>query len=139
MDALPGIGHACGHNLIAIAGVVVAIAVKQNKALTRSDECADIFSKTFGPVDCDFGIKNASTDFGNITYAIPSLHPSFAIPTRGSNHTPEFTEAAATEEAHQACINMSITIAAIGLRLLADHAFANKASRYIPLSQVYQI
>ena len=28
MDALPGIGHACGHNLIAVAGVAVAIAVK---------------------------------------------------------------------------------------------------------------
>ncbi|THH13534.1 hypothetical protein EW146_g6688 [Bondarzewia mesenterica] len=28
MDALPGIGHACGHNLIAMAGVAIAIAVK---------------------------------------------------------------------------------------------------------------
>ncbi|KAH9479424.1 Peptidase M20 domain-containing protein 2 [Psilocybe cubensis] len=28
MDALPGIGHACGHNLIAISGVGVAIALK---------------------------------------------------------------------------------------------------------------
>ena len=28
MDALPGIGHACGHNLIAIAGVAIACAVK---------------------------------------------------------------------------------------------------------------
>ena len=28
MDALPGIGHACGHNLIAIAGVAVACGVK---------------------------------------------------------------------------------------------------------------
>jgi metal-dependent amidase/aminoacylase/carboxypeptidase family protein len=28
MDALPGIGHACGHNLIAIAGVAVALAAK---------------------------------------------------------------------------------------------------------------
>ena len=28
MDALPGIGHACGHNLIAIAGVAVALAIK---------------------------------------------------------------------------------------------------------------
>lgn len=28
MDALPGLGHACGHNLIAIAGVGVAIGVK---------------------------------------------------------------------------------------------------------------
>ena len=28
MDALPGVGHACGHNLIAIAGVAVALAIK---------------------------------------------------------------------------------------------------------------
>ncbi|KAH0831180.1 hypothetical protein J3R83DRAFT_13757 [Lanmaoa asiatica] len=28
MDALPGIGHACGHNLIGIAGVAVACAAK---------------------------------------------------------------------------------------------------------------
>ena len=28
MDALPGIGHACGHNLIAISGVGVALGVK---------------------------------------------------------------------------------------------------------------
>ncbi|KAF5383562.1 hypothetical protein D9615_003763 [Tricholomella constricta] len=28
MDALPGIGHACGHNLIAICGLGIAIAVK---------------------------------------------------------------------------------------------------------------
>ena len=28
MDALPDIGHACGHNLIAIAGVAIACALK---------------------------------------------------------------------------------------------------------------
>ena len=28
MDALKGIGHACGHNLIGIAGVAVALALK---------------------------------------------------------------------------------------------------------------
>jgi metal-dependent amidase/aminoacylase/carboxypeptidase family protein len=28
MDALPGVGHACGHNLIAMAGVAVALAIK---------------------------------------------------------------------------------------------------------------
>lgn len=29
MDALPGIGHACGHNLIAICGLGIAVAVKE--------------------------------------------------------------------------------------------------------------
>ncbi|KAI8071954.1 hypothetical protein BDF21DRAFT_366297 [Thamnidium elegans] len=28
-DALPGVGHACGHNLIAISGVACALAIKQ--------------------------------------------------------------------------------------------------------------
>ncbi|KAG5638558.1 hypothetical protein H0H81_011904 [Sphagnurus paluster] len=29
MDALPGIGHACGHNLIAICGLGIAVGVKE--------------------------------------------------------------------------------------------------------------
>ena len=28
MDALPGLGHACGHNLIAVSGVAIALALK---------------------------------------------------------------------------------------------------------------
>jgi metal-dependent amidase/aminoacylase/carboxypeptidase family protein len=28
MDALPNIGHACGHNLIAVSGIAIACAVK---------------------------------------------------------------------------------------------------------------
>jgi metal-dependent amidase/aminoacylase/carboxypeptidase family protein len=28
MDALPGIGHACGHNLIAVIGVAAAVGLK---------------------------------------------------------------------------------------------------------------
>ena len=35
MDALPGVGHACGHNLIAIAGIAIACAIKD--ALQRWD------------------------------------------------------------------------------------------------------
>ena len=35
MDALPGVGHACGHNLIAMAGVAVACGIKA--ALVKLD------------------------------------------------------------------------------------------------------
>ena len=35
-DALPGIGHACGHNLIAEVGVAAAIGVKA--AMQKSDK-----------------------------------------------------------------------------------------------------
>ena len=35
MDALPGIGHGCGHNLIAMAGVAIALAIRA--ALEKHD------------------------------------------------------------------------------------------------------
>jgi len=35
MDALPGIGHGCGHNLIAMAGVATALALRA--ALEKHD------------------------------------------------------------------------------------------------------
>lgn len=35
MDALPGIGHGCGHNLIAMAGVAIALALRA--ALEKHD------------------------------------------------------------------------------------------------------
>lgn len=40
MDALAGIGHACGHNLIAAGGVAVALALKE--ALVQTDTAGKI-------------------------------------------------------------------------------------------------
>ncbi|KAH9885255.1 hypothetical protein C8Q73DRAFT_660097 [Cubamyces lactineus] len=101
--------------------------LRQNKAL--SDEFADVFTKTVGPVDYEYGISHASTDFGNVTYALPALHPSFAIPTSGGNHTIAFTEAAAGEDAHAACLKISQSLAAVGIRLLTDDHFFQKVCK----------
>lgn len=40
MDALPGIGHACGHNLIAIGGVAAALGVRA--ALEKSGKAGTV-------------------------------------------------------------------------------------------------
>jgi amidohydrolase len=97
--------------------------LRQNRAL------ADTFARTFrcktGPIDYEWGISSASTDFGNITYALPSIHPGFSIPTEsnGGNHTPAFTSAAATPEAHQACLEVCKALALTGLRVIGDDQF----------------
>lgn len=54
-----------------------------------------------------------------------------AIPTipDGGNHTPAFAEAAATEKAHEVCLNTSKALAAVGMRVLTDDMFLAKASR----------
>ena len=42
----------------------------------------------------------ASTDMGNVSHIIPSIHPGFAIGTKEVNHTKKFNEATNTPKAH---------------------------------------
>ena len=60
-----------------------------------------------------------------MTYALPSLHPGFAIPTveNGGNHTIAFAEAAAGIPAHYACLDVTKALAATGVRILIDDEF----------------
>ncbi|KAF9563860.1 hypothetical protein CPC08DRAFT_661451 [Agrocybe pediades] len=103
--------------------------LRQNKALGA--EVANIVLNKYGAIDYEWGIKSASTDFGNITYAMPALHPGFAIPTieDGGNHTIKFTRAAATPEAHHACLDVSKALAATGVRVLNDDEFFEKVQK----------
>jgi len=98
----------------------------QNKEL--GDELADVVRKRYGDIDYDWGISSASTDFGNISYLMPSLHPGFSIPTvpGGGNHTIEFAEAAATDVSHEACYTISKALAHVGMRVMTDEAFLAK-------------
>ncbi|KAJ7201031.1 aminoacylase 1-like protein 2 [Mycena pura] len=103
--------------------------LRQNKAL--SDEVAHIARSKYGAVDYEWGIKSASTDFGNVTYELPSLHPGFAIPTivDGGNHTPGFEKAAGTMAAHYACLDVSKALAATGVRVVIDDEFYAKVQK----------
>ncbi|KAI6160706.1 hypothetical protein EDD17DRAFT_759702 [Pisolithus thermaeus] len=91
-------------------------------------ELADVVCKKYGMIDYEWGIASASTDFGNISYLMPGLHPGFSIPSvpNGGNHTPAFTEAASTMEAHEACLDVSKALAAVGMRVLIDKTFLSK-------------
>ncbi|TFK29434.1 hypothetical protein FA15DRAFT_663972 [Coprinopsis marcescibilis] len=121
-----GLATGCEVN-IEIVGAVYDI--RQNKAL--GDEVANVVLNRYGDIDYEWGISSASTDFGNVTYALPSLHPGFAIPTvvDGGNHTRAFAESAATIDAHYACLDVSKALAATGVRVLIDDDFFAKVKR----------
>ncbi|KAF7370574.1 Aminoacylase 1-like protein 2 [Mycena sanguinolenta] len=96
--------------------------LNQNQVLGQ--EFSDIVMKRYGIITST-GIGSASTDFGNVSYALPALHPGFAIPTvpNGGNHTIGFTKAAATQEAHEATLLITKGLAHTGLRALRDDDF----------------
>jgi len=98
----------------------------QNTVLGK--ELADVVLKRYGAFDFEPGISSVSTDFGNISYLMPGLHPKFSIPTvpGGGNHTKEFAEAAASDVAHEACYTVSKALAHVGMRVITDAEFMEK-------------
>ncbi|ESK85339.1 aminoacylase 1-like protein 2 [Moniliophthora roreri MCA 2997] len=101
--------------------------LRQNRAL--GDDVANTFTARYGRVERElWGIKSASTDFGNVTYDFPALHPGYAIPTvpDGGNHTPMFASAATTEDAHRATLDLAKALALTGVRVVRDDEFYGK-------------
>ena len=109
--------------------------------LTTNDPLAEAYvrnaewlGKRLPPRNASF--SGGSTDMGNVSHVVPSIHPMYAIATEAGNHTPEFTVAAATLEAHQETMTaakaMALTLVSVcrdsalldqvRARFAADHA-----------------
>jgi amidohydrolase len=62
-----------------------------------------------------------STDVGDVSYAVPTIHPEIAITDLGvSCHTHAFREAAATERAHDVMLKGAAALALTGADVIAD-------------------
>ncbi|GKZ25060.1 hypothetical protein AbraIFM66951_000518 [Aspergillus brasiliensis] len=71
-------------------------------------------------------LTGASTDMGNVSYAVPGFHGLFTIQTDGVNHTPGFTNGAGSPEAHQRCLACAAGMAVVACQILTDDDFARK-------------
>nr|XP_060473191.1 xaa-Arg dipeptidase [Panthera onca] len=49
--------------------------------------------------DAKLNGPSGSTDFGNVTFVVPGIHPYFYIGSNALNHTEQYTEAAGSQEA----------------------------------------
>ena len=67
----------------------------------------------------------ASTDFGNVSYRLPGIHPVIRIaPPEVALHTREFAQAAVSEQARSAAADGAYGLAATVLDVLHDRALA---------------
>lgn len=62
----------------------------------------------------------ASTDMGNVSHVVPSIHPMYSINTTAPNHSHAFTTAAATEVANQKTLVASKVMAMTAIDVLCD-------------------
>ncbi|KAL6230145.1 hypothetical protein BDW75DRAFT_245103 [Aspergillus navahoensis] len=68
-------------------------------------------------------VSGASTDQGNVSYALPSLHPGFLIDVKNpmiGPHHPLFEKSAGTRPAFEASLKYAKVMAATGLDILLD-------------------
>lgn len=94
-----------------------------------ADAYADLMSSTFGQKIGRSGMTTASTDFGNVTYALPAIHPGFVIESETVNHTLGFTEAAGKKAAHERAMKVAKGLACVGAKFLDDAKFAKEVRK----------
>lgn len=71
-----------------------------------------------------------STDMGNVTYVVPSIHPTFAIDSPGGGvHTLGFAAAAKTEDSHYKTLLQGKAMAAAALEVLVNDSFAAQVKK----------
>jgi len=96
-------------------------------------------AETVGRVFPDLGEilhrATVSTDMGNVSHVVPSIHPALAVDAAGAvNHQPEFAAACATPSADRAAIDGAVAMAWTAIDAAAegplrDRLLARAASR----------
>jgi amidohydrolase len=76
------------------------------------------------PIPCgeQLTFVKASTDQGNISYALPSVNASFSIPAgplKGQPHSPEFEKSSATKEAFERALRVGKALAGTAIDVLS--------------------
>ncbi|KAG4412508.1 hypothetical protein IFR04_014364 [Cadophora malorum] len=102
--------------------------LRANDALCRQyvEDMADLGERIKFKEDIP---ATASTDMGNVSYAVPAFHGGFAIPAPDNvtGHNPSFAAAAGTDAAHESAIRCAKGMAVLGYRVLTDSKLADAA------------
>jgi metal-dependent amidase/aminoacylase/carboxypeptidase family protein len=100
------------------------------KDVIHNNGMADVYASAMQKFGVEFPPKvlqeiaaGGSTDFGNVSYEMPCIHPMFGIHTNAANHTVEFTAAAKTVDAHNDTIMASKALALTGVEVLINQKF----------------
>ncbi|GFW61905.1 peptidase M20 domain-containing protein 2 [Trichonephila clavipes] len=81
----------------------------------------DQYARKLGIYPTDFSGKDmpaGSTDMGNVSHAIPSIHPFYNINTEAQNHSKSFTEASGDTKAQEPTLKVAKALAMTALTLM---------------------
>ena len=71
--------------------------------------------------------STGSTDMGNVSWKVPSIHPTFQVGAFALNHTAGFTEVCITDAAHDNMIQVGQALAMTGVDIALGDSVAEQA------------
>src|SRR5574341_1850257 len=71
--------------------------------------------------------STGSTDMGNVSWVVPSIHPTFSMGAFAVNHTEGFTKVSATDAAHESMVQVAQALAMTGVDLVLDSDLLREA------------
>ncbi len=72
-------------------------------------------------------VSTGSTDMGNVSQVVPSIHPTFSVGQMIFNHTPDFVAASVTDAAHASMLKTAQALAMTGVDLALDPELVRRA------------
>jgi amidohydrolase len=74
-------------------------------------------------------LTSGSSDMGNVSQVVPSIHPNFGVGAVTSTHSPEFTAAACTDVAHAAMLQTAEALAMTGVDVALEPGLIDEIKR----------
>ena len=85
---------------------------------------AESVGRKFLPIPVE---STGSTDMGNVSWVVPSIHPTFSVGAFALNHTPGFTEVCATDAAHKSMLEVAQALAMTGVDIVLNPELLREA------------
>ncbi|XP_053316628.1 xaa-Arg dipeptidase [Spea bombifrons] len=93
--------------------------VLPNKTLARAyQENGKKLGMQFTTNDMVLNSLSGSTDFGNVSFAVPGIHPYFYIGSEALNHTEQYTEASGSKDAQFYALRTAKALAMTALDII---------------------
>ncbi|KAL3224214.1 hypothetical protein MRX96_026657 [Rhipicephalus microplus] len=78
---------------------------------------------------CRVQLSGATSDIGNVSHVVPTIHPMFGIESASLNHTVEFGRAAGTRQSQETSLVVGKALALTAFELLCDHRTSGLGKR----------
>jgi amidohydrolase len=128
LERVRGIVERCAKGAAMASGVEASVVVREGyKDMVNNMPLARRFGAHLSalgraPKEVDTRVGAGSTDMGDVSHVVPSIHPYMGIVEEGGAlcHTHKFAEAAASERGYEASIVAAKALARTAIELLAD-------------------